>query len=189
MDKPRAESGTLTLLDGAGIVFRPIRATDREALQRFHSRQSDRSIYFRFFRALRVLGDQQARSFTELDNVTRFALVALDPANPTEIIGVVRFDREPGTSKAEYAAIVDDAWHGRGLGTQLTRRLIDGARARGITALFAYVMPANVQMLQLLRDFGLPEIVRFEGNVERVELDIRDGCAPEVESPPLGLQP
>jgi RimJ/RimL family protein N-acetyltransferase len=170
---PRAdESGTITLDEGVIVPYRPIEPSDREALQRFHGRHSDRSTYLRFFAVQRVLGETQARYFTELDGENRFALVALDPGDPREIIAVVRFDRDESPTSAEYAAIVDDAWQGRGLGTELTKRLIASARARGVRTLVAFCLPENIPMLSLFRDLHLPEEISQEGYIERVELDI-----------------
>ncbi len=166
------ETGMIALLDGTMLPYRPIRSSDREALQRFHSRHSDVSIYLRFFSLQRTLGDEQARYFTEIDGVNRFALVAHDPTDPNEIIGVARFDREPGTDRAEYAAIVADAWQGHGLGLQLTRRLIEAAQRRGVTVFRAFVLPHNVHMLHLLRELGLPETMHYEDGVERVDIDL-----------------
>ena len=167
-----ADSGTVALLDGTIVPYRPIRPGDREALQRFHGRLSGASIYFRFFGARPYLSDAMSRHFTELDGRDRFALVALDPVAPDEIIAVVRFDREPGTASAEYAAIVVDAWQGRGLGFQLTKRLIAAAIDRGIRSFYALVLPENLRMLNLLRDLRLPERIRFEEGVERIDVEL-----------------
>jgi RimJ/RimL family protein N-acetyltransferase len=166
------EAGTITLPAGTRVPYRPIRPADLRALQRFHGRLSGSSIYQRFFSVHPVLSDTLARYFTELDGQNRFALVALDPARDSEIIAVVRFDREAGTTKAEYAAIVVDAWQGKGLGTQLTIQLIEAAKARGITALYALVLPENRRMLNLLRDLRLPETTHFEDGVERVDVSL-----------------
>lgn len=170
METAEPDAGMVPLNDGRVIPYRPIRPADREALQRFHDRHSDLAIYMRFFSARHALSEAQARHFTELDGINRFALVALDPADPREIIGVVRFDREPGTDRAEYAAIVGGEWQGMGLGLQLTRRLIDTARRKGIASFSAYVLPENLRMLNLLRDLGLPEEIHFEDGIERVDV-------------------
>jgi RimJ/RimL family protein N-acetyltransferase len=180
MEVTAAESGTIALSDGPKIPFRAIRPSDREALQRFHGRHSDSSIYLRFFSMQRTLGDAQAKHFTELDGTIRFALVALDPADPAEIIGVARFDGEPGTNRAEYAAIVADAWQGHGIGLQLTRHLIQAALRRGVTTFCAYVLPENLRMLNLLRDLGLPETVHYEDGIERIDVDLLGDRQPDV---------
>ena len=163
---------SLTLSDGTRVPLRSIRAEDAEALQRLVGRSSDRSVELRFFGPLRVLSDEMARRFSDLDGKDRFALVALDPENPEEIVGVVRYARERGTEGAEYAALIEDRFQGKGLGLGLTKRLVEAARENGIGHLHAMVMRENARMLGLLRSLDLPERVRWQDGAERVEIDL-----------------
>jgi len=126
----------------------------------------------RFFSAKPELSDRKAGYFTNVDGVNRFALVALDPDRPEEIIAVVSFDREGDSDRAEYAAAVEDRWQGRGLGLALTRCLIEAAIKRGVKVFTGIVLPENARMLNLLKDLNLPERLRFEGGVEFVEIDL-----------------
>ena len=160
------------LLDGALITYRAIVPDNAAALQRFHHRLSERSIYLRFFSAKPELSDRKDGYFTNVDGTNRFALVALDPERPEEIIAVVSFDREGDTNRAEYAAAVEDRWQGRGLGLALTRRLIEAALKRGIKVFTGVVLPENARMLNLLRDLHLPEWLRYEEGVEFVEIQL-----------------
>ena len=162
----------VTLDDGVEVPTRQIAPGDAAALQRFHLGLSDYSVYLRHVHALPRLSDTQLRYFTQLDGVQRFAIVALDPANPAEIIAVVRYEGSTGSDRAEYAAIVTDAWQGKGLGKALTRDLISAARRRGIRCLYATVLPENVRMLSLLRDLGMPETMRFVDGVAEIEVDL-----------------
>lgn len=111
----------------------------------------------RFFGPMKELSDRKAKYFAHVDGVNSFALVALDPDEHDEIVAVVRFDREEGADKAEYAALVEDPWQGRGLGLGITRQLINEARDRGIRYFYGLVMPENKRMLKLLRSLDLPE--------------------------------
>jgi RimJ/RimL family protein N-acetyltransferase len=171
-DFEQTERGILVLADGAAVPFRPIRPDDVAALQAFHRSLSEQSVYLRFFGFIRELSDEQAQYFTRLDGIRRFAVVALDPAEPETIIAVVRYDRDAGTDEAEYAAIVTDRWQGRGLGTALTNRLIAAARRHGVNRLYALVLPENERMLHLFRDLHLPEHAALEDGSMRVELDL-----------------
>jgi hypothetical protein len=110
------DSGIVELLDGSRITYRAIAPENTAALQRFHHRLSERSVYLRFFGAKPDLSDRKAEYFTNVDGANHFALVALDPEHPEEIIGVVSFDREEDTDRAEIAAAVEDGWQGRGAG-------------------------------------------------------------------------
>ena len=163
---------TLELSDGREVYYREIRPEDQAALQRFHSRMSERSIRLRFFGPKPELSEKQARYFSHL-NGRRAALVALDPEDPAEIIGVVRFDQEGEDGPAEYAAAIEDRYQGRGLGLQLTRKLMDLARERGVREIYAYVMPDNRPMTITLKRLGLPTHIRWEEGLQRVELSLQ----------------
>ena len=166
-------SGDLTLRDGVSVPVREVRAEDAGALRRLVNRSSERSIELRFFGPMKELSEERARSFAEVDGVDRFALVALDPEDEGEIVAVVRYEREAGTEGAEYAALVEDRFQGRGLGIGLTRQLIEAARERGIGRLHALVMRENRVMLGLLRSLELPERQRWENGLEHIEIDLR----------------
>ena len=167
----------LTLRDGTCVPVREVRPEDAEALRRLVSRSSERSIELRFFGPMRELSEEKARRFAEVDGKDRFALVALDPEDEGEIVAVVRYERERGTDAAEYAALVEDRFQGRGLGIGLTRHLIEAARERGIGRLHALVLRENSRMLRLLRSLELPERERWENGLEHIEIDLRPGAA------------
>ncbi len=162
----------LTLSDGSVIPSRFIRPSDAEALQRFHRRLSENSIYSRHFGFVPELSDAQAHYFTNVDGVDRCAVVALDPERPHEIVAVVRYDRDPNGKTAEYAALVEDRWQGRGVGVGLTRSLIHYARQNGIRNLYALVLAGNVRMIRLLHSLGLPTTTRFVDGTDRVEVTL-----------------
>ena len=171
-------SGVLALRDGTCVLVREVRAEDAPALQRLVGRSSEHSIELRFFGPMKELSEEKARHFAEVDGKNRFALVALDPEDEGEIVAVVRYEREGSTDRAEYAALVEDRFQGRGLGIGLTRCLIEAAQERGIKRLHALVLRENGRMLRLLRSLEGPERRRWENGLEHVEIDLRtDGAA------------
>src|SRR5215212_10940123 len=172
-----AVDGRMVLKDGTCVPVRRIRAEDAAALQRLVGRSSDRSIELRFFGPLKELSDEMAERFADVDGKDRFALVALDPQDLGEIVAVVRYAREEGTDGAEYAALIEDRFQGRGLGIGLTRQLIEAARARGIGHLHALVMRENRVMLGLLRSLEFPERQRWEDGLEHIEIDLQPEAA------------
>jgi RimJ/RimL family protein N-acetyltransferase len=171
-----SEQKMLALRDGICVPVRGIRAEDAGALQRLVGRSSDRSVELRFFGHLKELSDEMAGRFADVDGRYQFALVALDPEDTGEIVGVVRYARE-GDDGAEYAALIEDRFQGRGLGIGLTRDLIEAARENGIGHLYALVMRENKVMLNLLRSLDLPERKRWQDGAERVEIDLRSTSA------------
>jgi GNAT superfamily N-acetyltransferase len=172
MESSAPHERVVELTTGERIPTRRIAPEDAPALQRFHRRLSDYSVYLRHIRALPNLSDSQATYFTALDHPRRIAVVALDPNNPSEIIAVVRAEGTQDSNRAEYAALVADQWQGKGLGTALTLDVIQEARRQGITCLYALVLPENQRMLNLLRDLHLPERMRFEDGTAEIEIDL-----------------
>jgi RimJ/RimL family protein N-acetyltransferase len=171
---------TLTLLSGVEIPFRVVRPEDAPALQRLHSRCSERTIYLRFFGSMETLSDEKSRYFASTDGVDHFGLVALDPEDQDEIIAVVRYARTPGDERAEYAALAEDRWQGQGIGASLTHLLIDKARGNGVRFFYATVKGANKRMLNVLRHLDLPEQERVEEGEKMVEV----GLSPkEIQRP------
>ena len=167
MEKDR----TFTLSNGVEITFRIVRSDDARALQRVHARCSKRTIYLRFFGSLEEeLSDEKARYFASTDGVDHLGLVALDPQDPNEIIGVARYARQPGGERAEYAALVEDRWQGHGVGAELTRVLIEKARENEVLAFYALVKGKNKSMLSVLRHLDLPEQERVEEGEKLVEV-------------------
>lgn len=158
---------------GRPIQIREIQPSDWEALQRFHKTLSADTIFRRHFGFQMELSEQRAKYFANVDGHDRVALVALDPDNPGELIGVVRFDRdEPNGREAEYAAVVTDRWHSQGIGIGTTCLLVEAAIERGVETLYAIVQPDNWPMISLFRNLGLPEKISFIDDVERIELTL-----------------
>jgi GNAT superfamily N-acetyltransferase len=161
---------TFTLSNGVEIAFRIVQHDDARALQRVHARCSERTIYLRFFGSLEELSDQQAKYFASTDGVDHLGLVALDSQDQNEIIGVARYARQPGSERAEYAALVEDRWQGQGVGAELTRELIEQARDNGVRSFYALVKGKNKSMLSVLRHLDLPERERVEEGEKLVEV-------------------
>ncbi len=154
------------------MPFRLVGPEDASSLQRFLGRCSERTIYLRFFGSLNEFTQQKAEYFAHADGVDHFAFVAIDPDDREEIIAVVRYEREPGQVRAEYAAIVEDGWQGHGLGTDPTRRLVNVAWDNGVRSFYALVMGKNRRMLELLRHLNLPEQEHEEQGTKHVEVQL-----------------
>jgi RimJ/RimL family protein N-acetyltransferase len=173
MTDERTEHMTLTLADGTVVPVREVRPEDASALQRLFGRLSERTVYLRYFGPKNELSDEKAQHIADVDGTDRYALVALDPEDEGEIVGLVGYDREEeGSNTAEYAALVEDRMQGYGLGLSLTRSLIEAARERGVRCLHALVLPENRGMLHLLRSLDLPETQSREDGTRRIDIDL-----------------
>ena len=171
----------LALTDGTVVPIRTVSPRDAPALKRLHGRLGERSIELRFFGPLEELSDEMATYLARAADEDHLALAAFEPDGREEIIAVVRYAREAGSERAEYAALVEDRWQGSGLGAVMTARLIETACDRGIRRLYALVTTENARMLRLLQGLDLPTRTRREGGATCVELDLLcHGVAEEV---------
>jgi acetyltransferase len=57
-------------------------------------------------------------------------------------------------SDAELAVLITDEYQGRGLGTELSRRLVEIARAEKIERVIAEILPENIHMQRVCRELG-----------------------------------
>ena len=84
-----------------------------------------------------------------------------------------RYARIEDSDEAECAIVVADAWHGRGLGTELMRSLGIAARKRGIRALVGTSLAENQRILDWARRFGFDaQTEPNTGGMVRVTLDL-----------------
>lgn len=70
------------------------------------------------------------------------------------IWGVGRFAADPDNIRAEYAVAVRTDIKGRGLGYLLMTRLLEIAKARGLSEIFGEVLRENGPMLKMARELG-----------------------------------
>ena len=146
---------TWELPDGRTVTLRPIRPEDAEIEQEFVKCLSAESRYFRFMDTLRELTPKMLVRFTQIDYEREMAFIATIEEGGREVeIGVVRYITNPDGQTCEYALVVTDAWHRRGLGRRLMELLIEVARARGLKAMVGHVLSNNQAMLELCSDLG-----------------------------------
>ena len=162
--------------DGEQILLRPIRPEDEPLLIRLHETLSAQSVYFRYFGTINLsqrTAHQRLIRMCCIDYDREIALVALrnDPVSKeAEIIGVGRLIKKHGTEIAEWAALVTDAYQGKGLGTQLLRQLLAIARLEGVRQIVADVLPENEVMQHILRKLGFRLHHDVAGQVVRAEI-------------------
>lgn len=128
-------------------------------IARFHEGLSERSVYLRYFHLIgldrRVSHDRLIRScFNDYDR--DIALVAehrFAGAEGREILAVARL-RKIDTDDAELAILITDEYQGRGLGMELSRRLLEIARAEKLQRVIAEILPENTYMQRVCRELG-----------------------------------
>jgi GNAT superfamily N-acetyltransferase len=165
----------VVLADGTQVRIRGIRPDDAQRLVEFHEGLSPESIILRYFGPHPRLSPAEVTRFTTVDGVDRFAVVAV---HDDRIVGVARYERAPGTDRAEVAFLVADALQGKRLGTMLFEHIAAGARRNGIRFLVADTLAENARMLGVFRDSGFRRHYDRFSEVVQVELDM--GVAPSA---------
>jgi len=170
---PSQYMGAWKMKDGTSTVIRPIRPEDEPLLVKFHEGLSERSVYLRYFSPLnlsqRIAHDRLVR-ICHNDYDHEIALVA-DYRNAetgqNEILAVARMSKMRGMVKAEFAVVVTDHWQKKGLGLELTQRLIQVARDEKLTGLVAYTLRENQDMQAMCKKLGF-QVRDLPGDTECV---------------------
>ncbi len=161
----------VVLSDGGTVHVRPILPEDGAALEAFHSRLSEQTIYYRFFGPDPRLMPRDLERFTHVDHHDRVALIAL---LGNDIVGVGRYERLPDSDDAEVAFVIEDAHQGRGLGSVLLEHLTAIGREVGIKRFVADVLPDNRRMIRVFLDAGYAPERRFEADTVHFVFSIEE---------------
>jgi acetyltransferase len=156
---PTQYIGAWKLKDGKKVTIRPIRPEDEPLMVNFHEGLSERSVYLRYFSPLKL---QQRVAHTRLvricfnDYDREIALIAehKDARGELHVVGVARLSKLHSTNAAEFAVVVTDQWQRKGLGTELTKRLVQIAKHEKLDRLIAYTLRENKEMQQMCRKVG-----------------------------------
>jgi acetyltransferase len=167
--------------DGSPITIRPIRPEDEPKMARFHGSVSDLSVYLRFFHHLplsaRVTHERLTRACF-IDYNREMALVAESP--DIRIVAAGRLIREHSSPEAEFALLVSDTWHERGLGTELLRRLISFARNEGIRRVLGAILAENWPMQEICRQLGFHLRHSIEDGMTDASITLGEAARPDV---------
>ncbi|TQJ40634.1 acyl-CoA synthetase (NDP forming) [Arthrobacter sp. SLBN-112] len=166
---PEHWEADVVLRDGGTAHLRPIHPSDADAVQAFHTGQSQNSIYMRFFAFKARLSAKELKRFTEVDYKDRVAFVITIHG---EIIGIGRYDRLSDPTEAEVAFNIADAHQGRGIGSILLEHLAAAAHENGIRKFSAEVLPENRKMLMVFSDAGYDVKRHFDDGVVSLEFNI-----------------
>ena len=145
---------------GTIVTIRPIQPEDDSKLVAFQQTLSDQSVYFRYAGMLRlsqrIMHDRLSR-LCFIEHGREMALVAETEATESlssEIIAVGRLSCVPGTRDAEYSILVTDQYQHQGLGTEISRRLMDVAHDWKLERIIAEVLPQNWTMQRTFKTLG-----------------------------------
>jgi acetyltransferase len=146
--------------DGTEVMIRPIRPEDERLIAGFHAKLSERSIYQRYFHLLsldqRVAHDRLVRvCFGDYDREIALIAESVDPVTrDSEILAVGRLSKAHLTNEAELAVLIVDEYQSRGLGTEISRRLLAIARDEKLDSVTVEILGENRQMMEVCRGLG-----------------------------------
>ncbi len=168
---PFREAHVTRLPGGDELIVRPAHVTDEGPLQAFFYGLSEDTVYRRFFGAKHTFAHAEMQKLVDLDDEQNLALVAATREGDAEaIVGVAVYAADPADGLAEAAFVVRDDWQGKGVGTQLMRRLAEAGRARGLRGFKAEVLAGNQRMLDVFHGSGFAVSTRLEGGQYSVEI-------------------
>ncbi len=144
------------LPDGTRVEVRPIRPEDAEIEHEFVKGLSPESKYFRFMDTLRELTPQMLARFTQIDYDREMAFIAVTRSGGggEEEIGVCRYITNPDGESCEFAVVVADEWHGRGVAGRLMTELIAVAREKRLKQMVGHILASNSRMLAFVEELG-----------------------------------
>jgi acyl-CoA synthetase (NDP forming) len=153
--------------DGRIVRIRAILHQDAQALRSLYENADDRSLYLRFFAPGHGQIDHEVRRLTRPEAPDHRVVGAFDD---DRIVGVASYERMGGTPRAEFAVLVADGEHGRGIGTLLLEQLARQALADGVRELFGDVLPDNGPMMLVAHDLTPSLSAHLADGVVRVSV-------------------
>ncbi|MBN3065995.1 bifunctional acetate--CoA ligase family protein/GNAT family N-acetyltransferase [Pectobacterium aquaticum] len=172
---PHELEETVTLKNGDSCLFRPILPEDEPLLSSFIARVTKEDLYYRYFSEINEFTHEDLANMTQIDYDREMAFVAVRQlGEESEIIGVTRAISDPDNTDAEFAVLVRSDLKGLGLGRRLLEKLIDYAKAHGLSRLTGITMPHNQGMIQLSKKLGFHIDVQLEEGIVTLELPLRN---------------
>ena len=169
-----------TSKDGTPLTIRPIRPEDESMMVAFHQRLSESSVYLRYFHLVNLSQRTAHERLTRIcfiDYDREIAFVAereVGPSGGSEILGVGRLSRKHGTNDAEMAILVSDDFQHRGLGTELSRRLVDIARRKKVERITADILTENRAMQTICERLGFRLSYQAEDGTVKAEIRLNE---------------
>jgi acetyltransferase len=134
------------------FTIRPIEASDKPHLQSGYKLISPISKRLRFFSTKEELNSKELAFFTEVDQQSHLAFVAIyDSQTPAGVIRCIKTTENPGM--AELAIVIVDTYHRQGLGIRMLEILCEQAKKVNITKLCGDFHTSNSAIQKLLHKY------------------------------------
>ena len=165
------------LKDGQEVTIRPIRPEDEPTMIHFHEKLSERSVYLRYFQPLklsqRVAHERLTRiCFIDYDREMALVVEKKLENGETDIIAVGRLSKLHGRNEGEIAALVRDEYQGKGIGSELYRRLVAIAKDEKLKEVNSSMLGENREMRAVCTKLGFKIETDIEDNLVRAKLNL-----------------
>ena len=151
-------------------VVRDMSSTDRAAIEDLATRCSAETLRRRFHAPVSHLpAPRVAELLLGEGNGTRPAVVRVVAEVDGVVIGVGTLHRNV-VGDGELAVMVEDAWHGTGVGSRLTAALFRAAARRGVHHIVADVLAEPRYLVESLQRHHHDAAVAFDGPVATIRM-------------------
>jgi len=160
---PKEFEKKMTLSDGTKVFFRPELATDTEMLWEMFSTLSEKSLLFLVLPFTRERVERWTSNINYDKNLTILALV--EEGNETRIVAsasLVFLEAETFKHKANFGVTVHDHFQNKGLGTALTRHMLEIARKKGLQKVSLKVITENDRAIHVYEKCGFKIEAKLE---------------------------
>ena len=145
--------GRAATRSGRTLRIRPVRPEDDGLYRAFFRHMEPQDLRQRFFTAVNALTPGIIAKLTLIDYARSMVLLALDDERD-DMLGAVRLHADPDHRSGEFAILVRSDQKAQGIGWVLMRRILDFARAEGLSEVHGQVMRSNAAMLAMCSELG-----------------------------------
>lgn len=158
-----------SLRDGTEVTIRPVRAEDAPLAGEMIATLSAETMRVRFF-VVPEVSHKVLMRFCNVDYDKEMAFVVeLKGSEKRRIIGGGRLIIDPDFTHGQFALLIHDDFHGKGLGEKLLDIMIGVAQEKGLKEVYAIVLTENEKMLRVCRKMGFRSTLLPDG-ITRVSL-------------------
>lgn len=148
-----------TTHSGESLTLRPIRPEDEPLMVGFHESLSERTVYLRYFDPIRLsdrIAHNRLARICFADYAREIVLVAerTNKRGEPEIVAATRLNKVHDTSLGEFTILISDAYQGQGLGTEMTRRMVEIGKAEGLSHITGVILPEHHKMRHIFEKIG-----------------------------------
>jgi acetyltransferase len=163
------------LADGTDVTLRPIKPEDEPLELEMLSTLSPETMRTRFFTIIRDISHEMLVRFCNVDYDREMAIVAeIRKEGKRKIIGIGRLIIESDFRSGEYAVLVHDSYHGKGLGYKLMDAIIGVAQDKDLEEIYGIVLKENEKMLRVTTKLGFTiRPLSDEEDMVRVQLALK----------------